>query len=407
MIGSAEQRDFTLDFLSLGVQQHDLSELEVPFTEEEVWATIREIPLDKAPGPDGFTGRFYKVCWNSIKDDVLAALLAVQRGHVFNFRLINSAFITLVPKKTEALHVKDFRPISLIHSFAKLVAKLLANRLAPHLPKLVTINQSAFVKGRSILDNFLMVQQLARTLHHKEPHVLLKLDISKAFDSVSWAFLLELLQHLGFGRKWCNLISLLLSTSSTRILINGEPGDCISHRRGLRQGDPLSPMLFILVMEVLNSIVHFATQEHLLQPIAYPQAIHRISVYADDVVLFLWPLRSDLSLVTCLLDIFGQSTGLRTNIAKSSVTPIQCGEEELAAILELLPCELKEFPCNYLGLPLTIRKPSKAELQPLIDKVSNKLLGWKASHELSSPARDGQGGLIINPHLLYARFRPP
>lgn len=154
MIGSAEQRDFTLDFLSLGVQQHDLSELEVPFTEEEVWATIREIPLDKAPGPDGFTGRFYKVCWNSIKDDVLAALLAVQRGHVFNFRLINSAFITLVPKKTEALHVKDFRPISLIHSFAKLVAKLLANRLAPHLPKLVTINQSAFVKGRSILDNF-------------------------------------------------------------------------------------------------------------------------------------------------------------------------------------------------------------------------------------------------------------
>lgn len=154
LIGSAEQRDFTLDFLSLGVQQHDLSELEVPFTEEEVWATIREIPLDKAPGPDGFTGRFYKVCWNSIKDDVLAALLAVQRGHVFNFRLINSAFITLVPKKTEALHVKDFRPISLIHSFAKLVAKLLANRLAPHLPKLVTINQSAFVKGRSILDNF-------------------------------------------------------------------------------------------------------------------------------------------------------------------------------------------------------------------------------------------------------------
>jgi hypothetical protein len=218
---------------------------------------------------------------------------------VLKFKLLNSAFITLLPKMDNALEVKDYRPISLIHSFAKLVAKLLANGLSPHLPRLVSINQSAFIKGRSILDNFLMVHQLARVLHKKkEPHVLLKLDISKAFDSVSWSFLLEFLQKLGFDRKWCNMVSLLLSTSATRILVNGEPGSCILHHRGLCQGDPLSPMLFILVMKVLNSMVIFATQEHLLQLIAYPQAKHRISVYADDVVLFLWPLRSYLSLVS-------------------------------------------------------------------------------------------------------------
>lgn len=136
----------------------------------------------------------------------MAALLAIQRGHVSKFKLLNTAFITLLPKKVDALLVKDYRPISLIHSFAKLVSKILATRLAPLLPSMVSINQSAFVKGRSIQDNFLMVQQIDRSLHSKkEPHILLKLDISKAFDSVSWSFFIDILQHLGFGRTWCNI----------------------------------------------------------------------------------------------------------------------------------------------------------------------------------------------------------
>jgi hypothetical protein len=152
--------------------------------------------------------------------------------------------------------VKDFRPISLIHSFAKIITKLLANRLSGKLSQLVSPNQSAFVKGRYILDNFVLVQQMARALHRqKEPRVLLKLDITKAFDSVSWPFLLEVLQHLGFGTRWCNLLAKLLRSSSTRVLVNGEPRELIYHQSGLRQGDPLSPMLFVCVMDVLNSII--------------------------------------------------------------------------------------------------------------------------------------------------------
>jgi len=181
---------------------------------------------------------------------------------------------------------------------AKLVTKVLANRLAPLLPSLVATNQSAFVKGRNIQDNFLFVQQMVKTLHRKkEAHILLKLDISKAFDSVSWSFLLEVLQHVGFGQRWCDLLCLILSTSSTQVLVNGEPGASIYHRRGLRQGDPLSPMLFILVMNVLNSLVEYATREQLLQPLAVQHARHRISFYADDVVVFLRPCRMDLQVI--------------------------------------------------------------------------------------------------------------
>ena len=136
---------------------------------------------------------------------MMAAILTLQQGDSRKLWLLNSAYLTLIPKKEEALSPSDFRPISLVHSFAKLVTKVLANRLAPMLKELVATNQSAFVKGRCIHDNYMLVQQTIKMLHRKKvPSIFLKLDISKAFNSVSWPFLMEVLQHLGFGNPWCN-----------------------------------------------------------------------------------------------------------------------------------------------------------------------------------------------------------
>ena len=135
----------------------------------------------------------------------------------------------------------------------------------------------------------------------------MKLDISKAFDSVSWSFLLEILQHLGFGTTWCNLVSRLLTTASTRILVNGEHGEVIRHQRGLRQGDPLSPMLFILVMDVLNSLFTKAEELGLLQPFTRGNNGQRISLYADDVALFIRPVEDELILTMQILEVFGEA----------------------------------------------------------------------------------------------------
>jgi len=190
----------------------------------------------------------------------------------------------------------------------------LANRLAPMLKELVATNQSAFVQGRCIHDNYMLVQQTIKLLHKKKvPSIFLKLDISKAFDSVSWSFLLEILQHLGFGTAWCNLVSRLLTTASTRILVNGEPGEVIRHQRGLRQGDPLSPMLFILVMDVLNILFTKAEGLGLLQPFTRGNNGQRISLYADDVALFIRPTEDEMNLTTQILEVFGEASGLRTN----------------------------------------------------------------------------------------------
>jgi hypothetical protein len=138
-------------------------------------------------------------------------------------------------------------------------------------------------------------------------------------------------------------------------------------------------MLFILVMDVLNSLIEYATLKGLLQPLAVQQARHRVSFYADDAVIFLWPCNLDLIVIKHLLDIFGHVSGLQTNMSKSSISPIHCTEEELSAAVSVLSCSVKAFPCTYLGLPLTIGRPTKEMLLPLIDKVADYLPGWKAS----------------------------
>jgi hypothetical protein len=150
---------------------------------------------------------------------------SLHQGNAHKSGVLNSAFIALLPKKVDALIARDFRPIRLIHSFAKLVTKMLANRLGPHLQELVAANQSAFVRGRSIHDNFMLLQHSIKSLHKKKVSSLfLKLDTSKAFDSVSWAFFIEVLSHLGFGPVWRNMISNLLA-SSTQVLLNGSTGN--------------------------------------------------------------------------------------------------------------------------------------------------------------------------------------
>jgi hypothetical protein len=137
-------------------------------------------------------------------------------------------------------------------------------------------------------------------------------------------------------------------------------------------------MLFILVIDVLNSLIIYATLKGLMQPLAIQQAWHRVSFYVDDAVLFLRPNNLDLVTVRHLLDMFGHASGLRTNLSKSAVSPIHC-TDELALTANSLSCSIKAFPCTYLGLPLTIGKPTKEVLLPLVDKVADYLPGWNAS----------------------------
>ena len=379
LLGTDFARSRRFDLQAIGLPSLDLAALERMFTEEEVRAVISELPSHKAPGPDGFTGLFYKLAWDIIKPDIMNAMNAFWAQDARSLCHLNGAYMILLRKKENPEAIADYRPISLVHSFAKLVTKCLARRLSTVLPQLVQPNQSAFIQGRCIHDNFRSVSLACKSIYAKRsPCILLKIDIAKAFDTVAWTFLLEVLQHMGFGLRWRNWLSALLASSNTRILLNGRVGRRICHARGLRQGDPLSPMLFVIVMEVLNLFLRWLERRGSLTPIRGLDG-RRVSLYADDLVLFVAPLEADLLVVRAALNIFGLASGLLTNLDKTMAIPIHCSEVQVERTLTVLSCRLESFPCRYLGVPLSVFRLKRSDEQPLIDRVAARIPGWKGT----------------------------
>jgi hypothetical protein len=154
LLGLSPERGFSLDLDFLGVQTHDLSELDRPFTGEELWRVVRAQELNKAPGVDGFLGRFYVACWPIIKHDAMEAFQHLLVGDYNVLHAANQALVSQLPKRADNVEIKDFRPISLIHIVVKLVAKVLSSRLTTRIPDLVGPQQSAFIRGWCLHDKF-------------------------------------------------------------------------------------------------------------------------------------------------------------------------------------------------------------------------------------------------------------
>ena len=254
----------------------------------EVQKAIKEMASLKALGSNGMRPLFYQHYWDTIGNDVTQFILHFLNSTCLPENL-NHTFITLIPKKNSPEYASDFRPISLCNVLYKIFSKVLANRIKKILPKIISEHQSSFTKSRLIFDNILVAFE---SLHNMQKHVgkeyymAIKLDMSKAYDRVEWSYLELVMRRVGFTERWITLLMLCVKTISYSILVNGEPKWMIYPTRGIHQGDPLSPFLFLLCTKGLNGLINKAADKGDIMPFAEiaPRLTHLF--FADDSLLF-------------------------------------------------------------------------------------------------------------------------
>lgn len=206
----------------------------------------------------------------------------------------NNGTLTLIPKKQNANRIADFRPISCCNTVYKAESKLLAERLKQTLPLIISNSQSVFIPGRLLVENVLMATELIQGYNWKKisKGSMLKVDLKKSFDSINWSYIVLILRALGFPEAFVNLIFQCISTTRFSVAINGELCGYFKGARGLRQGDPLSPYLFVLAMEVFSQMINkeFASGMIGYHPAASNPFVTHLA-FADDIMIFLWSLQ--------------------------------------------------------------------------------------------------------------------
>ena len=202
-------------------QQND--ELDKIPTEDEVKRIIMSMNPNSSPGPDGFGGKFYQECFEIIKDDLMSVIKSFYTGNIMP-RYMSHACLVLLPKVEHPNRLKYYRPISLSNFINKIISKILSNRLLSVLPSMVSHNQSGFVKGRSISENIILAQEIIHgmKLPKEGSNVVIKLDMVKAYDRVSWAYICIVLRKMGFSEVFIDRIWRIMSNNWYSVVINGK-----------------------------------------------------------------------------------------------------------------------------------------------------------------------------------------
>jgi hypothetical protein len=258
-------------------------------TKEEIWETLKGMKRNTSPGPDGFNVEFYLATWEWIGDDVHAII-----NNFFHTGILppqsNNTHIALIPKKLISQVPVDYRPISLCNVIYKIITKSLANRLKQHLPDHIHPSQQAFIEGRRISDNIIIAQEITHSFQlssWQQKAFMLKIDLAKAFDRLEWNFILMALAHKGLHGHFINLIHACISTPSFSVIINGQAYQNFTSSRGVRQGCPISPYLFVLAINELSiQLQHGLAQAALSGVTLGPNCppIHSL-LFADDLII--------------------------------------------------------------------------------------------------------------------------
>ncbi|CAA7020953.1 unnamed protein product [Microthlaspi erraticum] len=375
---SSQPADFdeALRYVTAQVTTDMNQALTKPPTNEEIKQAIYDINPEKAPGPDGMTSVFYHKFWEVTAKDVIAMVQEFFSSEALDARL-NQTNICLIPKTERPKDMSEFRPISLCNVSYKIISKILCRRLKRFLPKLISETQSAFVAKRLITDNILIAQEAFHALRTnpscKTKFMAVKTDMSKAYDRVEWTFLEALMLKMGFSEKWVSWIRACISSVSYQVLLNGEAKGHINPTRGLRQGDPLSPFLFIILMEALVAQLKGAEEEGRITGLKIARNCPAIShlLFADDSLFFCKAEVQQCAELIKIINTYGQASGQQLNTAKSSVFFGNKVPNDLRTELKRTLGISRDGGMGiYLGLPEKISGSKKQVFSFIQDRLS-------------------------------------
>ncbi|XP_062007966.1 uncharacterized protein LOC133724996 [Rosa rugosa] len=376
--------ELVLDAVPMRVTDEMNQRLSKPFTRIDIETALKHMSPDKSPGEDGFPTRFYQTYWDVIGDEISSTCLKVLNEGAGVARL-NHTLLALIPKVDNPQVVTDFRPISLCNVLYKLISKTVVNRMKSLLPEVISSYQSAFVPGRSIHDNvitaFEVVHSIRNRLTGDDPYCVLKHDISKAYDRVEWVFLQNIILRMGFNERWVALVMRCVKSVWFSILWNGTAVGRITPTRGLLQGDPLSPYLFLLCSEGLTGLFQKADREGLIHGAKVCEGVPAIShlLFTDDSLLF---GKADIQEATQLkqsLLLYESAAGQKINFQKSAISfGPGLPQAQKLPIIQMLGVPVVPFHERYLGLPIVAGRNRKEMFKKIHERLDYHLKGWQS-----------------------------
>lgn len=367
-----------------------------PFTVEDVKRVIGSLPANKAPGSDGLTTAFYKAYAEELAPHLLATFEEAYEQGVLPQSMREAIIITLLKPGKSEREIDSYRPLSLINIDVKILAKLIANRIQPMLPVIALPDQSGFIPGRATSHNLRTVFSVLHYLHPDVKAAAIFLDATKAFDSLEWSYLFTILERMGFGPLLLKWIKLLYSLPLARVRVNGIISDPFLISRGTRQGCPLSPLLFAIAMEPLAARVR---QHHTDRGIGFSSRSLLISLYADDVTLYICNPEQNLDIVLREFIKFGGLSGITINWSKSVIFPLT---DSTNTFTSEYPLKWERDQVKYLGIWIS------RNVQDLWTLNYGSAVGWLEEKvalwsklPLSIAGRIALTKMIVLPKFLY------
>lgn len=377
-----QQNDLIDKVVPLSVSQEDNALLTKLPSSEEIKEAVFALNGDGAPMPNGFGGFFFQHFWDNISLDVCNSVKQFfSKGWMLPN--LNANLVVLIPKVQGADRIEDFRPTALASFQFMIITKVLADRLSNIAPKIISHQQRGFIKDRHIKECNCIASEAVNLLDYKSfgGNLALKLDIRKAFDTLDWSFLLGVLKAFGFNSTFCSWIKAILESVKLSFLVNGQPVGFFSCKRGVRQGDPLSPLLFCIAEDVLVRGISHLVNIGSLQPFSGPKNTATPShvLYVDDVLVFCKGTKQSLQALMHLFNECSQASGQHLSLSKCKFYLGTISARKSAYIYEILGFSAAALPFTYIGIPLFKGRPKKIHLQHIVDRFLNKLATWKGT----------------------------